>query len=95
MQELAEEPLAPYTTMRVGGPAQRMVVVGTTDELVDAVREVDDADEPLLVLGGGSNLVLPDAGFAGTVVKVATGGVAVDSADLCGGANVVVAAGEP
>ncbi|MBR7743195.1 UDP-N-acetylmuramate dehydrogenase [Phycicoccus sp. BSK3Z-2] len=95
MEELSREPLAPYTTMRVGGPAERMVVASTTDELVDAVREVDDADEPLLVLGGGSNLVLPDAGFAGTVVKVATGGVTVDSADLCGGANVVVAAGEP
>ena len=42
--------------MRVGGPAARLVHVATTDELVDAVREVDDADEPLLVLGGGSNL---------------------------------------
>ncbi|WP_299447466.1 UDP-N-acetylmuramate dehydrogenase [uncultured Phycicoccus sp.] len=95
MRELADEPLAGHTTMRVGGPAARMVLAETTDELVDAVREVDDADEPLLVLGGGSNLVLPDEGFAGTVVKVATTGVAVDSSDSCGGANVVVAAGEP
>ncbi len=95
MRELADEPLAGHTTMRVGGPAARMVVAETTDELVDAVREVDDADEPLLVLGGGSNLVLPDAGFAGTVVQVATRGISVDSADSCGGANVVVAAGEP
>ncbi|MBM6404821.1 UDP-N-acetylmuramate dehydrogenase [Phycicoccus sp. CSK15P-2] len=95
MQELTDEPLAGHTTMRVGGPAARMVVAETTDELVDAVREVDDADEPLLVLGGGSNLVLPDDGFAGTVVKVATRGVVVDSSDSCGGANVVVAAGEP
>jgi UDP-N-acetylmuramate dehydrogenase len=71
-----------------------MVVVETPDELVDAVREVDDADEPLLVLGGGSNLVVADAGFAGTVVKVATRGVVVDSEDQCGGANVTVAAGE-
>ncbi|MBM6400153.1 UDP-N-acetylmuramate dehydrogenase [Phycicoccus sonneratiae] len=95
MRELHDEPLAGWTTMRVGGPAARMVVVETTDELVDAVREVDDADEPLLVLGGGSNLVLPDEGFAGTVVAVATRGVSVDSADSCGGANVTVAAGEP
>ena len=95
MQELAQEPLAAYTTMRVGGPATRMVVAETTDELVDAVREVDDADEPLLVLGGGSNLVLPDAGFEGTVVLVATRGVEVESADSCGGASVRVAAGEP
>lgn len=94
MQELADEPIAGHTTMRVGGPAARMVVATTHDDLVDAVREVDDADEPLLVLGGGSNLVVADAGFEGTVVKVATSGVAVDSADLCGGANVTVAAGE-
>jgi UDP-N-acetylmuramate dehydrogenase len=94
MQELHDEPIAAHTTMRVGGPAARMVVVETPDELVDAVREVDDADEPLLVLGGGSNLLVADAGFAGTVVKVATSGVVVDSEDQCGGANVTVAAGE-
>ncbi len=94
MQERSDEPVAGHTTMRVGGPAARLVVVETSDELVDAVREVDDADEPLLVLGGGSNLVLADEGFAGTVVKVETSGVEVDSADLCGGANVTVAAGE-
>ncbi|WP_392543078.1 UDP-N-acetylmuramate dehydrogenase [Oryzobacter telluris] len=94
MRELLHEPIAGHTTMRVGGPAARFVVVETPDELVDAVREVDDADEPLLVLGGGSNLVVADAGFEGTVVKVATSGVEVDSADLCGGANVTVAAGE-
>jgi UDP-N-acetylmuramate dehydrogenase len=94
MQELHDEPIAAHTTMRVGGPAARMVVVETPDELVDAVREVDDADEPLLVLGGGSNLVVADAGFSGTVVKVATTGVVVDSQDQCGGANVTVAAGE-
>ena len=94
MRELHDEPIAAHTTMRVGGPAARMVVVETPDELVDAVREVDDADEPLLVLGGGSNLIVSDAGFAGTVVKVATRGVVVDSQDQCGGANVTVAAGE-
>ncbi len=94
MLELLDEPIAAHTTMRVGGPAARMVVVESPDELVDAVREVDDADEPLLVLGGGSNLVVADAGFAGTVVKVATQGVVVDSEDQCGGANVTVAAGE-
>ena len=53
------------TTMRVGGPAGRLVTVETTDELVDAIREVDDADEPLLVVAGGSNMVIADEGFAG------------------------------
>ena len=86
--------LAELTTLRVGGLAQRVVTATTTDELVDAVREVDDADEPLLLVAGGSNLLVGDAPVPGTVVRVATTGIAVESADSCGGANVRVAAGE-
>ena len=86
--------LAELTTLRVGGPAGRVVTATTTDELVDAVREVDDADEPLLLVAGGSNLLVGDAPVPGTVVRVATTGVTVESADSCGGANVRVAAGE-
>jgi len=88
-------PLSLLTTMRVGGPAGRLVHVETTDELVDAVREVDDADEPLLVVGGGSNLVISDEGFAGSVVQVATSGVMVETADAHAGVVTIrVAAGE-
>jgi UDP-N-acetylmuramate dehydrogenase len=87
-------PLSTLTTMRVGGPAARLVTVTTADELVDAVREVDDADEPLLVVSGGSNLVVSDDGFEGTVVRVATAGISPESVDYCGGAMVRVAAGE-
>ena len=94
MREEHGTPLSTLTTMRVGGPAQRLVTAETTDELVDAVREVDDADEPLLLVSGGSNLVVADEGFAGTVVRVATSGVTVESQDGCGGATVRVAAGE-
>ncbi|AKU17848.1 UDP-N-acetylmuramate dehydrogenase [Luteipulveratus mongoliensis] len=94
MKESTEAALAPLTTMRVGGPAERLVEVETTDELVDAVREVDDADEPLLILSGGSNVVISDQGFAGSVVRVATSGISVESADDCSGVSVRVAAGE-
>ena len=94
MREEHDVPLSGLTTMRVGGPAARLVTVESTDELVDAVREVDDADEPLLILSGGSNLVVADAGFAGTVVRIATSGVVRESVDSCGGAMVRVAAGE-
>lgn len=94
MQEKDGVPIASLTTMRVGGPAARLVCVSTTDELVDAVRETDDAREPLLVLGGGSNVVVADDGFPGTVVKVETTGIRVESDDRCGGANLRVAAGE-
>jgi UDP-N-acetylmuramate dehydrogenase len=94
MREEFEADLAPLTTLRVGGPARRLVVAETLDEVVDVVRKVDDAREPLLVMAGGSNLVVADDGFAGTVVQVAGRGVAVESSDLCGGVMVRVAAGE-
>ncbi|WP_395696093.1 UDP-N-acetylmuramate dehydrogenase [Nocardioides sp.] len=88
--------LAAHTTLRLGGPADRWVRATTEAELVDAVRTADAAGEPVLVLGGGSNLVVADDGFRGTVVEVATQGVATDATDeaACGGATVTVAAGE-
>jgi UDP-N-acetylmuramate dehydrogenase len=63
------------TTLRLGGPAARMVDATSEEELVSLVRAADDGDEPLLILAGGSNVVVADAGFAGTVVRVATRGV--------------------
>src|SRR6266702_7891339 len=70
-------PLSGYTTLRLGGPAARLAEARTADEVVAAVRAADAAGEPLLVLGGVSNLVVCDEGFPGTVVRVATAGVAV------------------
>lgn len=87
-------PLAELTTMRVGGPAARMVTASTVEDLIAHVRAVDDAGGRLLVLSGGSNVVIPDEGFDGTVVCVRTSGLVVASADRCGGAVVRVAAGE-
>lgn len=86
--------LAPLTTMRVGGPAATLVTARTQDEIIDAVRTADDAGTPLLLLSGGSNLVIADEGFPGTVVRIATKGVDVASADHCGGVEATVAAGE-
>ncbi|ACV07108.1 UDP-N-acetylmuramate dehydrogenase [Kytococcus sedentarius] len=70
-----DAPLAPLTTLRVGGPARTLVRAGSTDDLVAAVRAADEAGEDLLLVSGGSNLVISDAGFAGTVVQVATRGI--------------------
>ena len=67
--------LAGYTTLRLGGPARRLVEAVTDEQVVAAVRAADDSGEPLLVLGGGSNLVVADGGFPGTVVHIATSGV--------------------
>ncbi|MCW2767311.1 MAG: UDP-N-acetylmuramate dehydrogenase [Nocardioides sp.] len=90
------ERLADHTTLRLGGPARAWVTASTEQQLIDAVTTADSAGEPVLVLGGGSNLVVADEGFPGTVVEVATRGIASDVEDgaSCGGAIVTVAAGE-
>ncbi|MEU9074955.1 UDP-N-acetylmuramate dehydrogenase [Kitasatospora sp. NPDC048538] len=77
-----DAPLAPLTTLRLGGPARRLVTAHTDDEVIAAVRAADAAGEPLLVLGGGSNLVIGDAGFPGTVLRIATTGFALDGTVL-------------
>jgi len=76
VREQAGVPLSALTTLRLGGPARRLVVAETEAEVVAVVRTADAAGEPLLVLGGGSNLVVADEGFDGTVLQVATRGVA-------------------
>ena len=92
------ELLSAHTSLRLGGAARRWVRATTDDELVAAVGDADVAGEPVLVLGGGSNLVVADEGFAGTVVEVATRGISADVDDSgdpsCSGATVTVAAGE-
>ena len=86
--------LADLTTLRLGGPAKAVLEATTEAELVDAVRVADEAADPMLLVAGGSNLVVADGGFAGTVIRVLTRGVTVDS-DACSGAMVTIAAGEP
>jgi UDP-N-acetylmuramate dehydrogenase len=86
--------LSAHTTLRVGGPARRVLVPATEAELVQTVRDLDAAGEPVLLLGGGSNVLVGDAGFDGTVVKVALRGIDDDVA-ACSGAVLTVAAGEP
>ncbi|WMI57838.1 UDP-N-acetylmuramate dehydrogenase [Streptomyces rochei] len=88
MQELHDAPLAPLTTFRLGGPATRLITATTDAELIAAVREADDTGTPLLLIGGGSNLVIGDKGFDGTAVHIATRGLSLD------GTTLTVAAGE-
>lgn len=103
MSERSDVSLASLTTLRLGGPATRLLEVRTTDELVAAVADCDERDEPVLLIGGGSNLVVADEGFAGTAIRVMTRGIDVDLSALCesddiaacGGVLVTAAAGEP
>jgi UDP-N-acetylmuramate dehydrogenase len=84
--------LADYTTLGLGGPAKTFVSADTEQGLVRAVRSADKAGEPVLLIGGGSNLVVADAGFPGTVIHVNTRGLTfIDTGD--GAVDVTVAAG--
>lgn len=67
--------LADLTTLRVGGPIRSLVEARTESELIEAVRTADEDGDPLLVIGGGSNLLASDAPFEGTVVVVRGGAV--------------------
>jgi len=86
------ERLSAYTTFRLGGPAGRFTVARTAEELTSAVAQADAAGEPVLILGGGSNLLVADEGFPGLVVRVASAGISVSG--TARGAAVTVAAGE-
>ncbi|MCT7353306.1 UDP-N-acetylmuramate dehydrogenase [Streptomyces sp. 15-116A] len=88
MQELHDAPLAPLTTFRLGGPATRLVTATTDDEVISVVREADDTGTPLLIIGGGSNLVIGDKGFDGTALVIATKGFTLH------GTRLELAAGE-
>lgn len=64
--------LASLTTLRVGGDAQSLVDATETEELIEAVAQADSEGTEVLILGGGSNVVIADSGFPGTVVCVRT-----------------------
>ncbi|WP_431312953.1 UDP-N-acetylmuramate dehydrogenase [Streptomyces silvensis] len=79
---LHDAPLAPLTTFRLGGPAARLITATSDAEVIAAVREADDSGTPLLIIGGGSNLVIGDKGFDGTALRIATTGFVLDGTEL-------------
>jgi len=89
---MAENELANFTTLGVGGPATRIILAKTEEELISAVKTADDSGQPLLILGGGSNILVSDSGFAGLVIKVETSGNSFEI-DACSGGTLTVSAG--
>jgi UDP-N-acetylmuramate dehydrogenase len=86
-------PLAPLSTLGIGGPARHYVRVESDDEVRAAVEWARERDLPLFVLGGGSNLVLCDEGHPGLVLHVGLRGIEVH--EEAGAVEVTAAAGEP
>jgi len=84
--------LSNFTTLGVGGPAAKIIHAKTEAELISAVKAVDDSKIPLLILGGGSNVLISDSGFAGTVIRVETNGNSFEI-DACSGGTLTVSAG--
>ena len=90
---MTEKLLSELTTAQIGGPAKTYVRATSEAEIIEAVSAADAAGEPVLIVGGGSNLLVSDEGFSGTVVHIASEGVEVLPIPACGGANVRVQAG--
>jgi UDP-N-acetylmuramate dehydrogenase len=82
-------PLAPYTTFRIGGPARWFVEAQSEEDIAEAVQWTREARAPLFILGGGSNLLVSDAGFDGLVLRIALRGI-----DTAGPGLYQAAAGE-
>ena len=80
--------LRELTTMRLGGPTRDFAQPTDSCELVELVRRADQAGTPVLLLGGGSNLVVGDAGWDGLTVKIATTGVQIDGTSVRADAGV-------
>lgn len=74
MSDDSRSPLSVHTTLGLGGPARHLTTVTSVDEIVSGVRECVRDEQPLLLLGGGSNVVISDEGFPGTVLLIRSQG---------------------
>ena len=82
MLEITENiPLAPYTTLGVGGPARYFAEPQTADAVIEALRWAHQHAQPVFVLGGGSNLLVSDAGFSGLVLHICITGIETHDSD--------------
>jgi UDP-N-acetylmuramate dehydrogenase len=83
--------LRDFTSLRVGGPAKNFIEAHNEEEIIAAL--IAAGDSPVLILGGGTNLLISDQGFAGTVIHI-TNNSLVAEVDACSGATLTIGAGE-
>ncbi|HEY1901572.1 MAG TPA: UDP-N-acetylmuramate dehydrogenase [Terracidiphilus sp.] len=88
------KPLAPFTTFGIGGPARWFIQAASEEEIVESTAWARQRGLPLFVLGGGSNLLISDAGFSGLVLRIGLRGIAVQDAANPGQKIFSAAAGE-
>lgn len=88
---LRDAPLAPYTTLRVGGPADRLASPRTRDGLLAALRAAREAGVPAFLLGNGSDLVVADGGIRGLVIRNRAREVTIDPPCISGDAGAPMA----
>lgn len=81
MNSAENVPLAPHTTLRVGGKAAFFVEAETTQDIIDAVALAQEHSMPWMCLGGGSNILMSDDGFAGVVIKIGLKGIDIIDED--------------
>ncbi|RMI03632.1 UDP-N-acetylmuramate dehydrogenase [Cellulomonas triticagri] len=93
MTTTVDATFAQLTTLGVGGPAGRLLETTTEADLIDAVRTADAEGTPVLVLGGGSNLLVSDAGFDGLVVRDARRDITTPDHSACAGVTLTAVAG--
>ena len=83
--------LRDYTSLRVGGPAKKFVEVATESEIIAAIEAAGDT--PILIIGGGTNILVSDSGFEGTVIRINSHSMQSE-VDACSGATLTIGAGE-
>lgn len=83
--------LRDYTSLRVGGPAKSFVEVRTEAQIIEAIEAAGDT--PVLIIGGGTNILVSDSGFEGTVIRISNNSLEAE-VDACSGATLVIGAGE-
>jgi len=83
--------LSQYTSLRVGGPATKIVQVSTETQIIAAIEEAGET--PILIMGGGTNVLIADKGFEGTVIRISNNSVQAE-VDACSGATLTIGAGE-
>jgi UDP-N-acetylmuramate dehydrogenase len=66
----ANEPMSKHTTFKIGGPAEYFLTIDNTDKLIAALRYLDEENVPYFILGGGSNMLVSDDGYAGVVIRM-------------------------